>query len=41
MEEAEEEVENIDGVAGLPETEAVTTGFIVAGLIGLPIGCAT
>ena len=38
MEEAEEEVENIDGVAGLPETEAVTTGFIVAGLIGLPIG---
>lgn len=37
-EEAEEEVENIDGVAGLPESRLVTFGFLAAGLIGLPIG---
>ena len=38
FEEAEEEVDNIDGVAGLPESKLVTLGFIVAGLVGLPTG---
>lgn len=35
--EAEDDVENVDGVAGLPRDRLATAGFIIAGLVGLPL----